>query len=389
MAHPAHWRVVDGVPTAWFDAPSLLEGAELAGRVLGLSPEAAIDVRPSGTRVRVPTEALTEAVSDAARDLGLTPDPRVLQSVSVVIESPDPSAVRPFWQRALGYEPADDGVLADPLRRDPTFRFRRSAEARPLRNRIHVDVVRPAAEVERADVGPAFGAYGVCHADADGNEVDVVPGGPLGEDAATADWQNVFGAVACYRTQSVPQQRDLAAEAARLADAAGFPLLVDLREGVVILDSGKDQWDAETHGLDADFLELAGNVQSAAHDLGATADLRLPRFVQLFLDAADVGALRTFWARALGYVEDPREGVTDIYDPRRLGPEVVLQPIDTSQTDRLAQRNRLLVEIAVPADRAGRRVEELVMAGGRLLDGRDESWVVADPEGNELAILAG
>ena len=27
------WRVIDGVATAWFDAPSLVEGAALAGRI--------------------------------------------------------------------------------------------------------------------------------------------------------------------------------------------------------------------------------------------------------------------------------------------------------------------------------------------------------------------
>ena len=33
------WRVVDGVATAWFDAPSLIEGAALAGRIVELSAE--------------------------------------------------------------------------------------------------------------------------------------------------------------------------------------------------------------------------------------------------------------------------------------------------------------------------------------------------------------
>jgi hypothetical protein len=33
------WRVVDGVATAWFDAPSPVEGAVLAGRIVELSAE--------------------------------------------------------------------------------------------------------------------------------------------------------------------------------------------------------------------------------------------------------------------------------------------------------------------------------------------------------------
>ena len=38
------WRVVDGVATAWFDAPSLIEGAALAGRIVELSAEIVVDL---------------------------------------------------------------------------------------------------------------------------------------------------------------------------------------------------------------------------------------------------------------------------------------------------------------------------------------------------------
>lgn len=49
----AAWRVIDGVPTAWFDAPSLLEGVALAGRVQELAPGSAVDLRATGARVRL------------------------------------------------------------------------------------------------------------------------------------------------------------------------------------------------------------------------------------------------------------------------------------------------------------------------------------------------
>ena len=155
-----------------------------------------------------------------------------------------------------------------------------------------------------------------------------MPGDALGEGIATADWRAVFSAMACYRTTSPTQQRDLAAAAAALADDAGFPLLVDLRPGLVIIDSGKDQWEEDAHGLELDFTDLAENVQTAARDLGATADPGLPRFVQLFLDAADVAAVRAFWVAALGYIPDRRAGLTDIHDPRRLNPVLALQELE-------------------------------------------------------------
>jgi hypothetical protein len=219
-------------------------------------------------------------------------------------------------------------------------------EPRPLRNRIHLDVVRPPAATEQASLGEGSGPFGVCYTDPDGNEVDLVPGQALGEGIGTADWQAVFSAMACYRTTSPRQQHDLAVAAAGLADDTVFPLLVDLRPGLVILDSGKDQWADDAHGLELDFADLAGNLQTAARNLGATADPGLPRFAQLFLDAADVAAVRPFWVAALGYTPDRRAWVTDIYDPRRLNPVLVFQELDASETERRRQRNRIHFELA-------------------------------------------
>jgi catechol 2,3-dioxygenase-like lactoylglutathione lyase family enzyme len=115
----------------------------------------------------------------------------------------------------------------------------------------------------------------------------------------------------------------------------------------------------------------------------------LPRCAQLFLDAADMAALRAFWAAALGYTPDRRDWVTDIDDPRRLNPVLAFQEIDLSETERRRQRNRIHVELAVPSDLAGARLAATVAAGGRLLDESEGRWRVADPEGNELVIVSG
>ncbi len=385
----ADWRAIDGVETAWFDAPSLTQGAALAGRIVELSAEIVVDLRATGLRVRLDSREHAEAVSAAARDLGLAANPAVLQHLSVVFEAVDPSAVRRFWQRVLDYAPGEDGGLTDPLRRDFAIRIRQSIETRLLRNRIHLDVARPAAAVERAGLGEGSGPWGLCHTDPDGNEVDLVPGSSLGEKVGTADWQTVFSTMACYRTTSPRQQRDLAAAAAALADDAGFPLLVDLRPGLVIIDSGKDQAEDDAHGLELDFTDLAGNLQTAARELGATADPGLPCFAQLVLHAADVAAVRAFWVAALGYTHDRRAGASDIHDPRRLNPVLVFAELDGSETERRRQRNRIHVELAVPSDLARTRVATSVAAGGRLLDESEGRWRVADPEGNEVVIVSG
>ena len=382
------WRVVDGVPTAWFDSPSLIEGVALAGRIGELSAEVVVDLRATGVRVRLDSDEHIAAVSAAALDLGLAANAAMLQDLGVVFESANPTGVRRFWQRVLDYAHGEHGGLVDPLRRDPAIRIRESTEPRPFRNRIHLDVVRPAAAVEKAGLGEAFGPYGVCHADSDGYEVDLVPGEALGEALGITDWQAVFSAMACYRTTSPKQQRDLAAAAAALADGTDFPLLIDLRPGIVIIDSGKDQWDDDAHGLELDFNDLAGNIQTAARALGAAADLGLTRFAQLVLDAADVDAVRAFWVAALGYAYDRRAGVTDIYDPRRLTPVLVFQELDASEIDRRRQRNRIHFELAVPSGLAQTRLATIVAAGGRLLDESKERWRVADPEGNEVVIVS-
>ncbi len=354
-----------------------------------MSSEIMVDLRPTGLRVRLDSPTHADAVSAAAKGLGLAPDPAALQQLSVVFESANPTDLSGFWQRVLDYQPGDVGGLVDPLRRDPAIRMRESTERRPLRNRIHLDVVRPATTVEQVGLGDGSGPYGVCHTDVDGNEVDLVPGEVLGESSSTADWQTVFSAMVSYRTTSPTQQRDLATASAALADAAGFPLLIDLRPGLVIIDSGKDQWEHDAHGLDLEYTDLAGEIQTVAQELGATADPGLARFVQFVVDAADVETIRAFWVAALGYAHDRRAAVTDIFDPRRLNPVLLFQQLDKSETDRRRQRNRTHFELAVPEDVAETRLTTVIAAGGRLLDESESRRRVADPEGNELVIATG
>ena len=87
---------------------------------------------------------------------------------------------------------------------------------------------------------------------------------------------------------------------------------------------------------------------------------------------------------ALGYVEDPREGVTDLYDPRRLTPPVFFQQLDEPRP----QRNRIHLDLFVPDDQAEARVAAAVAAGGSVVFDAyaPDWWTVADPEGNELDI---
>ncbi|MEV8373765.1 VOC family protein [Kribbella sp. NPDC056861] len=351
--------------TAWYDTSSLTASAALAARIAELGgPLPDLELRAGGVRVGAELP-----------ELGLTADDTAVQSMQVQIDAVDQEAVRAFWQGAFGY----DG-LVDPLRRDPALSFGPQDPPRVLRNRIHVDVVRTAEAVEafRAAEGlEPYGAYGLTLADAEGNEIDLVPGDELPE---APDWRLLFGAMTFYPTTSSKQAIELATAVAELADAAGWPLLIDLRPEGVAIDTGKDQWENDEEA----FKALALQVQTAARELGLTADPTRVRLVQFAFDAVDIPAVQAFWLAVLGYQRDPREFLSDIYDPRRLNPVIMFQQLDADDPRR-QQRDRVHLELLVPREQVQTRVATGLAAGGELLP---DGLTLTDPEGNELGIRA-
>ncbi|GAA1684470.1 hypothetical protein GCM10009745_31090 [Kribbella yunnanensis] len=354
---------------AWYDAPSLSAGAAVVRRLAEVGPLPDIDLRPNGLRVRpAPGEA---------------GDSSALQELRIVFDAVDTAAVQEFWGTAFGYRVAGGGRLVDPLRRGPDVIVLPTDDVRPLRNRFHVDVVRPSAVVEavRGDREPA-GPWGVMLADSEGNEVDLVPGDSL---APTADdWQTLFAAMTFYPTTSATQSVQLVTAVAQLADAAGSPLMLDIRADGVVIDHGKDKWEEAGEA----FVELATRIQSAARDLGLTAKTDELRFVQLGLDAVDVPAVQAFWTTALGYTRDKRFEVGDSYDPRGLNPGFIFQHLDPTESERREQRNRIRLELDIAPDQLPQRIEQAVQAGGTIRNELPDRCSLTDPEGNELDLIA-
>lgn len=395
------WRVLGNGACAWFDTSSHREGAALARRVQDVD----VDVRARGVRVRLPLGptdggftqshvARVRTVSEAAVDLGLRADPVVLQDVELAFDVTDQGAVSRFWQAVLGYAEVGEEGLLDPLRRHPPIWFQQQDAPRPLRNRLHLDAVTPQESAAAAvEAGRRLGARSVAEhgyyatvADPEGNEVDLLPlpeGADRWEGAGTEDWRLVFSAMVCYQTAAERESADLVDAVAVLADDAGLPLGIDVRPGLVVIDSGKDMWEQDTG-----YEPLAARIQAAARGLGLRADLTQPRFVQVVIDAVDISAVRGFWRAVLGYEEDLRDGVTDIVDPRLLGMPLVFQHLDVSGTARREQRNRIHLDVFVPDDQARARVEAGLAAGGRIVADADAPFGVTltDPEGNEVDI---
>lgn len=402
------WRVLGRGAAAWFTARSHRAGAELAAAALdhargaGARPPE-VDIRHSGVRFHLRAAAgglrrsdvhSAQAISAHAAQIGLAPDPAALGDLRVTIDALQIHRVLPFWERVLGYTRIAGDELVDPDGRHPSVWFQQQDRPRLLRNRIHLDVVRPYGAITAAmDAARAAGTRAVAEhgyyatlSDAEGNEVDLLPLQPDADrwqEDGTADWRVIFAAMACYRAPTSQHAVDLARVAASLTDEAGLQLGIDIRPGAVTFDTGKDTWTQDTG-----YAPLAAAVQRAAQDRGLTPDPGRLRFVQVGIDAVDIPEVRAFWRAVLGYVNDGRPALTDIVDPRQLNLPFFFQRMDPGDHARRAQRNRIYIDTFVPDDQAAARIEAALAAGGRMMyDGEAPWWwTLADPEGNEVDI---
>lgn len=428
-AVPPGWhRTPTGDVIAWFAAPHCTAAASLlpplrAALRLGVEVGGGADadrttaldaeVRDRGIRIRLPGEtaaSVLASVTVAATDRDLRPEPDGATTLAWQLRTSDPEAAATFWSAAVNYGAVNSGaaesqavasradvhLLADPHRRHPDIEIVPVDEAGSERQRIHVDACHPRTAEESGHLVAEAGGTTLrsnewfhALADVDRNEVDVVWGQQMSQDPALSDWWVLFGAVVRYPTPEPETAIALASAVAEVCDRAGVPLSIDLRPGAVVLDSGKDRWERE------DFAPLAARVQAIARGLGLTADTSAVQFLQLGIDGQDLGALQRFWCTALGLEPTPNDQNHDLIDPRWLLPPMILQTIDASETDRLAQPNRWLPRVSGPNS-----VIDARLAALRRLDGvqvrQDESpevraaalmrWQVTDAEGNEVSL---
>ncbi len=153
----ADWRVIVRALHADFVAPGFSAGAALVGEIAVAADAAGhhpdVDLRwPGRVHVALTTHdtgglsgadvALARTISQLAGEAGATPEPAVVQTSDVAIDTLDADAIRPFWKALLGYrEQGDD--LVDPRGVGPTVWFQRMDAPRPGRSRLHVDVNVP------------------------------------------------------------------------------------------------------------------------------------------------------------------------------------------------------------------------------------------------------
>ncbi|MGJ6979806.1 VOC family protein [Aestuariimicrobium soli] len=413
-----HWRLLGESMAGWFTGTGHAAGAALAADlILRLTDPAdlpTIDVRSGGVRVGLPWSppGFTAAQLEVARfvngrvaERGLVPEPAGLQDLQLTFDVTDAPSVMSFWQRVLGHR-LDPEDLRDPLRVLPPIWFQPQDSPRPLRNRLHLDVISTTdnttaalAAIADDDTSADPGPYGALVTDPEGNEADLlwreadqdrwrVDGLDLD------DWRLVFDAQAWWLAtgpEAFARVAELITRAATLADDAGQRLRLTVRAARakggcwVVASTGKDLWDAPNPDAPGSIAAVAAGVQAVARELGLESHPERARFMQVGFDVADPAAARRFWCAALAYEPDSRDDVSDIVDPRELGFPLFFQDLDTGDEARLAQRNRIHLDLFLSADEAPRRLAAALEAGGRIV--RDRSpfwWTVADPDGNEL-----
>jgi 4a-hydroxytetrahydrobiopterin dehydratase len=200
-----------------------------------------------------------------------------------------------------------------------------------------------------------------------------------------AGWCLILGAI--YAEVLTPSLVEAAEAASLSVSAVGVDgqghLTVDIRADRAVLRLQSAGVGGVT-GLD---IRLAHQVSAAlaARGLQPAPAGGAVQALEIAIDALDIGLVRPFWKAILGYADEPgSELPAALIDPSGRGPAVWFQQMDAPRP----QRNRIHIDVDVPAEGAAARIDAALAAGGHLLsdDAAPAYWVLADPEGNEACI---
>ena len=139
----------------------------------------------------------------------------------------------------------------------------------------------------------------------------------------------------------------------------------------------------DVHAITERDVELARRISAIAADLGVDADPSAVSRLEVALDTWDAAEIKPFWRAVLGLADDPRHD-TDLIDPDGDLPALWFQQADRHEEP----RQRFHLDITVPPEVAGARIDAAVKAGGTVVDREmDPTFVVlADPQGNKVCV---
>jgi 4a-hydroxytetrahydrobiopterin dehydratase len=200
-----------------------------------------------------------------------------------------------------------------------------------------------------------------------------------------AGWRLILGAV--YAEVLAPSLIDAAAAASVSVAAAGADgqghLTVDIRADRAVLRLQSADVGAVT-GRDVRLAQQVSRALAAEGWQPAQAGGSV-QALEIAIDALDSDLVRPFWKAITGYADEPgSELPAALIDPSGRGPAIWFQQMDVPRP----QRNRIHIDVDVPAEGAAARIDAAIAAGGTLLSDRAAPayWVLADPEGNEACI---
>lgn len=181
----------------------------------------------------------------------------------------------------------------------------------------------------------------------------------------------------------------------RSITAADFPTAIKIVDDIATAAEDMDhhpdldiRWrtvhvSSSTHsagGVTQYDVELAHRISGIAADRGVHTDDALdhkPR-LEIGIDCHDAALLRTWWAKALRYVE--HEG--ELIDPDGSGPTLWFQEVPETKS----VKNRVHLDLYLPRHEAAAKRDLLVSLGGTMVAAFETFWVLTDPEGNELCV---
>jgi 4a-hydroxytetrahydrobiopterin dehydratase len=199
------------------------------------------------------------------------------------------------------------------------------------------------------------------------------------ETPGVADWRVLSdGAAAYFATGSFAKGLEFVDRIGELADAANHHPDIDLRYAAVLVKLMTHE--VKPNGwLSERDASLAAQISDVARELQLAADPAKVQTIQIAIDAVDIPTVQAFWAAVLG--REPSE--EDLFDDAGLAPNFWFQQMDAAR----GGRNRIHIDLYVPADQAQARITAALAAGGTVLhDYGPQWWTLADPEGNEVDI---
>ena len=142
----------------------------------------------------------------------------------------------------------------------------------------------------------------------------------------------------------------------------------------------------DVFGVTRRDLSLARAISALAAEVGVVADPAAVEIVELALDTPDHEAVKPFWRAVLGYQDHPLHD-REVRDLAGVGPALWFQRTDPHEPP----QQRFHLDVRVPPEVAGPRIEAALAAGGVLVsDERAPAFVVlADSQGNRACITTG